>query len=206
MTPTRNPEATRQLLLQAAYEEIYAHGFQAASLDNILAETGVTKGALYHHFKNKMALGYAVVDEIIRPMIREAWVDSLAAADDPIQALTEAFHGAREERGEQACMLGCPLNNLAQEMSGLDEGFRQRIQRALETWQQGVAQALRRGQARGFVSEEVDPEKAATFILASLEGTIGLAKNAQSPEVFADSWYGLERFLNGLRPERRNVA
>ena len=102
--------------------------------------------------------------------------------------------------------MGCPLNNLAQEMSGLDEGFRQRIQRALETWQQGLAQALRRGQARGFVSEDVDPEKAAIFVLASLEGTIGLAKNAQSPEVFEDSWYGLERFLQSLRPASRNVA
>ena len=70
---------------------------------------------------------------------------------------------------------GCPLNNLAQEMSGLDEGFRQRIQRVLEVWQQGVAQALRRGQACGCVRADLDPEKAATFILAALEGTIGLA-------------------------------
>jgi AcrR family transcriptional regulator len=206
MTRTRDPEATRQLLLQAAFEEIYAHGFQAASLDSILAKTGVTKGALYHHFKNKLALGYAVVDEVIRPMMRESWVDSMATGDDPIQAIAETFHNAHHERGEMASQLGCPLNNLAQEMSGLDEGFRQRIQRALETWHQGLAQALRRGQSKGFVDESVDPERAATFILASLEGIIGLAKNAQSTEVFHDSWYGLERFLDSLRPASRQVA
>jgi AcrR family transcriptional regulator len=206
MTQKRDPEATRRLLLQAAFEEIYAHGFQAASLDNILAETGVTKGALYHHFRNKMALGYAVVDEVIRPMIREVWVDSLATSEDPVEALSQTFQRARDERGEQAYTLGCPLNNLAQEMSGLDEGFRQRIQRVLEVWQQGVAQALRRGQACGCVRADLDPEKAATFILAALEGTIGLAKSAQSPQIFEASWYGLERFFESLRPVEQQVA
>jgi AcrR family transcriptional regulator len=52
---------TRDKLLKAAFEEIYRRGFQAASLDTILAKAGVTKGALYHHFPDKGALGYAVV-------------------------------------------------------------------------------------------------------------------------------------------------
>lgn len=42
------------------------HGFQAASLNNILAKTGLTKGALYHHFPDKDRLGYAVIEEVIR--------------------------------------------------------------------------------------------------------------------------------------------
>jgi len=63
---TRAPEVTRQKLLSAAFEEIYRSGFQAASLDRILAKAGVTKGALYHHFIDKAALGYAVVDEVVK--------------------------------------------------------------------------------------------------------------------------------------------
>jgi len=55
---------TRSKILFAAYKEIHLHGFQAASLNNILAHTGVTKGALYHHFPNKTELGYAVIDEV----------------------------------------------------------------------------------------------------------------------------------------------
>ena len=66
-TRLRDPQRTRERLLQAASREIYRSGFQSASLDTILASAGVTKGALYYHFKNKQALGYAVVEEVISP-------------------------------------------------------------------------------------------------------------------------------------------
>ena len=47
------------------------HGFQAASLSRILAQTGVTKGALYYHFSGKQMLGYAVLDDPTMPIIGE---------------------------------------------------------------------------------------------------------------------------------------
>jgi TetR/AcrR family transcriptional repressor of nem operon len=61
----RDPERTRKRLLQAAFHEIHRSGFRSADVDAILAKAGVTKGALYYHFDNKEALGYAVVDEVI---------------------------------------------------------------------------------------------------------------------------------------------
>jgi len=69
-TRLRDPERTRDRLLRAASREIYRLGFQSASLDTILASARVTKGALYYHFKNKEALGYAVVEEVISPDVR----------------------------------------------------------------------------------------------------------------------------------------
>ena len=61
----RDPERTRKRLLQAAFREVHRSGFQNAGIDTILEATNVTKGALYHHFDSKEALGYAVVDEIV---------------------------------------------------------------------------------------------------------------------------------------------
>jgi len=58
-------------LLQAAFEEIYKSGFRGTDLETILRAAGVTKGAMYHHFASKEALGYAVVDEIIASITRE---------------------------------------------------------------------------------------------------------------------------------------
>jgi AcrR family transcriptional regulator len=200
MAATRNPDQTRQTLLQAAFDEIYEHGFQAASLDNILSKTDITKGALYHHFRNKKELGYSVVDEIIRPMMREVWLDPFEGVDDPIEGFKRIFEAVHEAKGEDAARYGCPLNNLAQEMSPLDEGFRERIHSVLEMWRTGLAQALRRGQAAGAVRPDVDVDKTATFILAALEGTVGLAKNAQDSAVFDASIYSLEQFLDSLRP------
>ena len=199
-THRRNPDLTRQTLLQSAFDEIYMHGFQGASLDRILRDTGVTKGALYHHFKNKSELGYAVVDEVIKPMVVTAWVQALAETDDPLDAILRILRSHCREDREQAAICGCPLNNLALEMSPIDEGFRTRIHKLFESWRRGIASALRQGQAHGKVRDDIDPDQVATFILASIEGTIGLGKNAQSADVFEASFAGLHLFLDSLRP------
>src|ERR1700732_4348202 len=83
----RDPERTRGRLLRAAFREMYRSGFRSADLDAILAAAGVTKGALYYHFDNKDALGYAVVDEVIASNLHQKWVQPLRNAKDPIGVL-----------------------------------------------------------------------------------------------------------------------
>jgi TetR/AcrR family transcriptional repressor of nem operon len=197
---TRAPEATREKLLRAAFEEIYRRGFQAASLDTILAQAGVTKGALYHHFPTKAALGYAVVDEVVKGLLLERWLGVLQAQPgDPVTALqgTLRHRAANLTAGE--IELGCPLNNLAQEMSPLDEQFRRSVDATFETWREGFAQVLARGQAEGTVRRDVGAKKVATFIVAAVEGSYGLAKSAQSGPMVRANLEMLGLFLEGLR-------
>jgi TetR/AcrR family transcriptional regulator, transcriptional repressor for nem operon len=198
MATQRNPDLTRQSLLEAAFQEIYKSGFQAASLENILSKVGVTKGALYHHFGSKQQLGYAVVDELIRERVLDRWVRSLEKAENPIDGLL-ALRG-KEPPGFEP-RLGCPLNNLAQEMSPLDEGFRKRVERVFGEWREGIAKALQRGQERGQVRSGIDPYEAADFFLAALEGSISLAKNARDKKVFENCIAGLTRYLESLRAQ-----
>jgi TetR/AcrR family transcriptional regulator, transcriptional repressor for nem operon len=201
---TRAPEATREKLLRAAFEEIYRRGFQAASLDTILAQAGVTKGALYHHFPTKAALGYAVVDEVVRGLLLDRWLGVLQAQPgDPVTALqgTLRHRAANLTAGE--IELGCPLNNLAQEMSPLDEQFRRSVDATFETWREGFAQALARGQAEGSVRRDVDVKQVATFIVAAVEGSYGLAKSAQSGPMVRANLDMLGMFLEGLRAPPR---
>jgi len=198
----RDPDHTRQVLLDAAFQEIYRNGFQAASLEQILKDTEVTKGALYHHFKSKRELGYAVIEEVIRPMLLADWLAALTETDDPLASLRRIIGQLMDdERAQMACTQGCPLNNLAQEMSPLDEGFRQRIHSLFETWRRSIAQALRQGQAHGTVRDDVDPDAMATFVLAAFEGTIGIMKNSQDIKILEESMKGLDRFLSTLEPD-----
>ena len=201
MARQRNPAQTRRLLLDAAFAEIYRRGFQAASLDRILATTGVTKGALYHHFPSKTDLGYAVIDEVVGEMIRGRWLRPLAEAEDPIDGLTSRLRDLSREEIAQACEFGCPLNNLAQEMSPLDEGFRRRISQLFADWRAGVADALERGRRSGQVRADVDPERTALMIVGGIEGGIGLAKSAGCAELAAQSREAMIDFLESLRPQ-----
>ena len=82
-----------------------------------------------------------------------------------------------------ACNYGCPLANLAQEMSPIDEGFRVRIEAALDAWRDGITDAPLRGQGAGQLRTDIDSHKPAAFIVASIEGTASMAKDSQDPSM-----------------------
>ena len=198
----RAPYVTRQKLLEAALEEIYRRGFQAASLDTILNRAGVTKGALYHHFPDKAALGYAVVDELVNDLLLERWLTVLRESPaDPLAALQQTLRLRATTLTAEEIELGCPLNNLAQEMSPLDEQFRRRIDATFAAWREGFASALARGQENGTVRRDVDPRKVAAFVVAAAEGSYGLAKTAGSRAMLRSNLEMLATFLDSLRPE-----
>ena len=197
VTRLRDPERTRECLLEAAFHEIYRSGFQSASLDIIVAAAGVTKGALYYHFNRKEALGYAVVEEIIAPDLRAKWLRPLETGKDPIDTLIGIVQ-AESVRPEDV-REGCPLNNLAQEMSPVDEGFRKRLQTVFLEWQEGVASALREGQAHGRVRRDVEPADAAGLLIAMVEGYGSLAKYAQDAKVSKAGKKNMVAWLRSLR-------
>ena len=202
----RDPERTRERLLQAAFREVYRYGFQSAGIDAILAATNVTKGALYHHFENKEALGHAIIEEVVATFPRDRWLLPLQRSKhkDPIDALIAIVQAIptrpRDLKG------GCPLVNLAQEMSQLDEQFRKRLERIFHAWQEGIAMALRRGQHQGTVRRDLVPEETASFLIAMVEGYEVLAKNAQDLNVWKVGMGNIVGWLKSLRAstKRRN--
>jgi len=196
----RDPDVTRDKLLQAAFEEIYRRGFQAASLDTILAKAGVSKGALYHHFPDKASLGYAVVDEVVKGFLLERWGVLEPPSGDPVTALQRILRGRADSLTTHEVELGCPLNNLAQEMSPLDQRFRRGVNATFDIWRDAVAKDLERGQAEGAVRGDVDARKIAAFVVASIEGSFGLAKGAQSAAMLRSNLEVLSSFLESLRP------
>src|SRR5262249_48906172 len=117
----RDPQRTRERLLQAAFREVFRSGFQSASIDTILAATNVSKGALYYHFGSKEDLGLAIIEEIVAEMTRDRWSRPLQRGKDKnsidtLIGVVQAIPARpRDVKG------GCPPVNLTQEMSQLDE-------------------------------------------------------------------------------------
>lgn len=193
------PDKTREALLQAAFREIHRSGFQAASIDAILANVGVTKGALYHHFPNKRALGYAVVEELIARFMEERWRPVLES-DDPITAIQNLISSGCSQASLEDLKLGCPFNNIALEMSPIDEGFRQRIEAVYNTWYDTTVASLSKGQKLGKVDKKINVERVSTFLLAAFEGSISLAKCTQNPDVLKRGADAIIDYLETLRP------
>lgn len=198
MDKRRQPDLTRHRILEASFAEIHRHGFQAASVVHILADTGLTKGALYHHFPSKKDLGLAVINEVVRAQLDEAIFGPLRTSRQPAQALLDLIESKARACDPTIVHLGCPLNNLTQEMSCLDADFSAALCGLMREWRDAVKDVLLRAQGAGQVRADVDCQAAALFIVSAWEGCAGAAKNAQSTEVFSACMMQLRAYVESL--------
>jgi TetR/AcrR family transcriptional regulator, transcriptional repressor for nem operon len=195
----KSPEETRKQLLEVAFEEIHLNGFQAASISKILENTQLTKGALYHHFANKTQLGYAVVEDILRPQFIETWVRPLEIEDDAISGIINILMTAKEDMSPEFMNKGCPLNNLIQEMSPIDDGFRLRLQSVVDLWKNTLSASFARSKQKGLLKDNIDPDQAADFVIAVIEGVSSLTKNIQDSSFIESCMPQFIVYLEALR-------
>jgi TetR/AcrR family transcriptional repressor of nem operon len=197
-TKHRDYERTRQEILDVAFTEVLAHGYQGVSVDDIVAKTSLTKGAFYHHFPTKLDLGYALVDEVIKPMILERWIRPLAEYENPLEGILERLQKLIGEAPPEQLKLGCPLNNLVQEMAPVDPGFKTRLQAALVLWIDEMDLQLRRAKKNGYLAPRVNTGQVAHFVVMAHEGIYGILKGLSDPEAFDALYDSLRRYFETI--------
>ena len=194
---------TRKEILSAGFDTIYRQGFRAASVNEIIARTGVTQGAFFYYFPTKNDLGYALVDEVLKEMMLDRWTRPLSAYRNPLQGMAARFRKLMEATSDEELTLGCPLNNLSQEMSPIDPIFREKIRAVLDLWIEETAKYLRKGQAEGYVKPDVDVKQAAEFIVMAEEGSAALVKNLNDRKVYWSLYEMFRRFLESISMDAR---
>lgn len=195
-------EETRGRILEAAGEEMRRVGFRAMGLNDILKKLHMSKGALYHHFQNKLELGYAVLDELYAKRFFKTWISPLDQ-EDPLAATIECLQNMCNELETESLCCGCPMNNLASEMSSIDEGFRKRVEGVFKRWKQRLTEAFMRAQAEGYMRKDVDAEETAVFVIVSIQGALMVAKNAQNLTIFSQAAKSVCNYLMTLKAVER---
>ena len=203
----RDPERTRAAILEAAYAQIYQHGFQATSIDEIVAKASMTKGAFFSHFHSKNELGYALVDEVLKEMTLDRWIRPVAAYKNPVQGIITRFKKAIESTKEEHMGLGCPLNNLVQEMSAVDPVFREKLQAILLLWIDETEKYLKKAQAEGYIKKNVNARQVAEFVVMVEEGSFAMVKNLRDKKVYWALYESLKQYLESIseKPEATQV-
>lgn len=199
MRKTRDLTKSRSEILQVTFEEVFLRSFHGVSIDEIVKRTSLTKGALYHQFPTKLDLGYALVEEVITPMIIDRWIGPLHAFEDPLQGVIEIMQKLMGEAPPEQLKLGCPLNNLVQEMSPVDPGFKARLSSTLQLWIDELAEQLERGKSNGFIRKDVNTREVAHFVVMSHEGFYGMIKGLGDRDVFKVLLSSLKIYFEGLR-------
>ncbi|MEZ5987767.1 MAG: TetR/AcrR family transcriptional regulator [Planctomycetota bacterium] len=194
------------LLLLAAAEAFAAQGLHGASLDAIAERLGVTKGAVYFHFRSKLELFHAALDRL-EQLKDEVLTEAMAEAQDrPAEAL-EAMLGARLRFGlahpELRRLHWILDTELGSEVSGvLKGGVRAEHRRLRAELRTLLQRASRLGQV-----QMTDPAAEAFRLAAALEGTLSLHQAGPDdvalfldPEALVRSWLAPIRLRRGRRP------
>jgi TetR/AcrR family transcriptional repressor of nem operon len=198
MKKSRDSEKTRAHILEVAFMEIYARGFNAVGIREIATQAGLTIGAFFHHFPSKNDVAYAIIDEIIHKGILERWVEPLAAYKNPVQGILKCFKKTFETWPDEYVRLGCPLNNLTQEMTPVDASIRKRTQAVLDDWIGGTERYLRQAQTDGYLKKSADPRATAEFVVTLQEGTFAMGKALSDRRVFDSNYRALKIYLDSI--------
>jgi TetR/AcrR family transcriptional regulator, transcriptional repressor for nem operon len=188
--------ATRDQILDAAARLIHLRGYHGTSLDDVLRESGVGKGNFYYYFRSKEDLGFAIIDRVVERFLErtlEPAFDDLTA--DPLDQVRAFLDRLLEVQRQRNCVGGCPMGNLASELSDVHEGFRQRLADIFERWRVMLAATLERGRESGRLRADLDAASAAGFVVAALEGAILMAKVTKDISVMEKCVAELKRHL-----------
>lgn len=195
----KKAELTRLNILQKAYELIYTKGYQATSIDEIIATTKVTKGAFYYHFKNKDEMGIAVVNEVLSATTGYHFQLSAIIDRDPVETIYQMMHELLIENKFMKVEYGCPVSNLVQEMTPWHDNFREALKKEAAEWEKRLVTILENGKKNGFIRQDVNSVQATFFILSGYWGIRNFGKLQNDQSVYMYYLNELKIFLGNLR-------
>ena len=162
-------QPTRQLLLQKGIELLLQHGYHDLGIAALLQSTRTPKGSFYHHFASKEDYALQVIDLYMQDVhagLAQCLGDTTRA---PLERI-RLFFEASEEKYRQQGYLGCLLGGLGQELSGINEVFRRKVEQCLDDIARQLAGCLREAVARHELPPGVDADKLAELLVNCWEG------------------------------------
>ncbi|MBD3582865.1 TetR/AcrR family transcriptional regulator [Flavobacterium selenitireducens] len=195
--PSSKAASTRLEILSKAFELIYKNGYQTTSVDVIIAETRVTKGAFYYHFKNKDEMGLALIREIMSPGMMDTIATPLQNSQNPTEDIYKVFESLLLTNPTITQESGCPAANLAHEMSA-HVYFRSALHNLTKTLEHVIATTLESGKAIGKINPSVNSNEVAAFVMGSYWGARNLGKLEEGKKIYRAYLAQLRNYLRTL--------
>lgn len=192
-----DPEGLRTRVLDATAGLFQTRGYHATGMRDVMQAGGISSGALHHHFPTKDALALAVITERVAPVVRESWIDPVRTAASVSEGVRQVFASIISGIEQRGSVSGCPLNNLAMELSFSHPRIRASLQGIFQEWQRALAARIAETK-RGARLDRRKRAAAAAFIIATYSGAMNLAKATQSASPLRDALANLSGWLQEL--------
>jgi TetR/AcrR family transcriptional regulator, transcriptional repressor for nem operon len=180
---TNDPEALRRRVLDVAAAAFQAAGYHSTSTHEIMRRAGVTGGAFHHHFPTKKSVALAVIEERVAPAVRRTWIEPIKAASNTLDGILDTFEAIALSVEKRGKVLGCPLGNIAIELSLADPDFQKAVRAIFVEWRAAIADKVRADNPKGRKGPtSTNPDDLAALVVASYSGAMAMAKAEQTSD------------------------
>ena len=165
----RMTHPTKQRLLEAGLAMLLEHGYNDLGIQALLESTATPKGSFYHHFRDKEDFAIQVIDAYMEQV--HAGLD-LALGDasrPPLERVRRFFEMTSQKYREEGYM-GCLLGGLGQELSGVSDGFRRKIEECFSVIANRIAACLDIARKNGDIPRNTDTKRMASLLVDCWEG------------------------------------
>ena len=194
----RNPEITRQLIIDKAISLFNTQGYRATSISDITQATGTTKGAIYANFSNKEEVAAAAFEHAVEIVLKEIRGCIKAAPDAPrkLEAILDYYS---DYVGNPPIPGGCPVLNTAVEADDNYPLLRTKVVRLITLLKDSLRQIVHRGIVEKQLKEDIDVEGFVMLFYASIEGAIMVSRVEGDKESYKDMRRYLQRVIDGIK-------
>ena len=160
---------TKQRLLDAGLPMLLKHGYNDLGIQALLETTKTPKGSFYHHFADKEGFALQVIDQYMGQV--HAGLDACLGdeARPPLERVRWFFESTQQKYREEGYM-GCLLGGLGQELSGVSDVFRRKIENCFSEIAARISLCLEEARATGGIPSDSDPRQMASLLVDCWEG------------------------------------
>jgi TetR/AcrR family transcriptional regulator, transcriptional repressor for nem operon len=198
----RKGEATRERLLVTAERAVLDKGFTATSIDELIAEVGITKSGFFYHFRDKQELALAILERYIA--MDQEQVDTLFAraaelSEDPLQRFLIAMKLMAElMEGRANTQAGCVAASLAYQENQVDRRVIERMRAAALGWRKQFREMLDEIACEYPPRDTIDFDVVADMCTSVLQGGFVMRKMLRDPAVMGQQVMALRSYIKLL--------
>ncbi|MEL0645299.1 TetR/AcrR family transcriptional regulator [Olleya sp. Ti.3.14] len=199
MLQNEKSELTKQIILDESFKLFYENGFKTTSVDKIMKATNLTKGAFYHHYKNKKELGLAVISLKVQKRVYKGMIDPLFQSGNAIQILETTFLERLKSFPVYEKQHGCPMNNFINEVGDLEVAYQLVLRRIIDDWKKALIQLIERGQYENTIKKNISSNAIAVYLISAFEGIRGIRKLYNNDDILEEYITALSLYIKQIK-------
>lgn len=194
-------EATRQHIIEKSMQLFSVQGYFNTAIAGIVKATGLTKGGLYGHFRNKEEIWYAVYDECVR-IWKGVVFQGVRQISDPLARIDRVLeNGLKHYLGAGVFEGGCFLFNALVELAGQSPAMSSQVLKGFKAFSALLRLWLEEAEQQGLLRDGLNLDGIANFLVISLNGTAPLYAASRDPAIWQQTLAQLQFYIKCLRKQ-----